>query len=139
VRPVSPQPSPAMGLPPPFCDTCISNQTLLVKNLASFLPPENHPDYETYAAALPAHKAELELKYPQVCSDCEERVRARLQRNNYVAKTSALGGFLRKRRRREVIVERWGVGMWFRVCVWWIRGIIWWTTSLTFLTWCLLG
>lgn len=133
--PISSPGSPA----PPFCDTCISNQTLLIKNLATFLPPEDHPDYDTYAAALPAHKAELEVKYPQVCVDCEERVRARLQRNNYLAKTSALGGFLKKRRREEGLRVNWDGFMWFRVVVWWVRGLFWWVTSIGFVAWCGLG
>lgn len=139
IRPSSPTSSPAgPPLAPAFCDVCISNQTLLVKNLASFLPPEDHPDYDTYAAALPAHKAELEVKYPQVCADCEERVHARLQRNNYLAKTSALGGFL-KRRSRQIVHRQWDTVTWFRVWVWWLRGISWWLTSIVFISWCIIG
>jgi len=67
-------------------------------------------------------------------------VRNRLQRNNYLAKTSALGGFLKRRRKelRGADVE-WGMGMWFRVCVWWIRGAMWWVSSIVFLAWCILG
>ena len=124
---------------PPFCDSCISNQTLLVQNLAAFLPAEDHPDYDTYVSALPAYKAELELKYPQVCEDCEDRVRQRLQRNNYVAKTSALGIFLKQRKRQQLESVNWGIVTWFRVVVWYVRGMLWWTTSLVFLIWCVVG
>ena len=110
-----------------------------MKNLASFLPPEDHPDYETYAAALPAYQAELEVKYPPVCADCEERVRARLQRNNYLAKTSALGGFLKKRRMKDEYLVKWSLVMWIRFGIWLVRGALWWVTSIVYLSWCLLG
>lgn len=107
----------------PFCDTCISNQTLIIQNLASFLPSEDHPDYDTYLAALPAHKAQLEQKYPQVCLNCEERVRQRLKHNNYLAKTSVLGQLLKKplRYRRS-----------WRDYLWYVRGTLWWITSVAF-------
>jgi Ima1 N-terminal domain len=121
----------------PFCDTCISNQTLLVQNLASFLPPEDDPDYDTYVSALSAYKAELEVKYPPVCSDCEERVRVRLQRNNYVAKTAALGTFLKRRRKKEMV--RWGRWEWIKGAVWVVRGVLWWVTALGFIVWCVVG
>jgi hypothetical protein len=67
-------------------------------------------------------------------------VRSRLQRNNYVAKTSALGGFLKRRRLQQDVAERsWGVVLWVRTSIWFVRGILWWISSLSFLFWCFIG
>ena len=66
-------------------------------------------------------------------------MRARLQRNNYLAKTSALGGFLKRRRVRSEGTEGWGLGMWVKVTTWGVRGSLWWITAIVFLAWCALG
>ena len=79
------------------------------------------------------------MKYPQVCVDCEERVRVRLHRNNYLAKTSALGGFLRRRKAGITNEQRWDGWTWVKVGIWWIRGCMWWVTSIGFLVWCVIG
>lgn len=81
----------------------------------------------------------MEIKYPQVCEDCEERVRARLHRNNYLAKTSALGGFLRRKRNGTTVEQKWDGWTWIKVGIWYVRGGMWWVTSIGFLIWCVLG
>ena len=66
-------------------------------------------------------------------------MRARLQRNNYLAKTSALGGFLKRARVRNEDVEKWAWTVWLKAAIWFARGSLWWITSLVFLAWCALG
>jgi hypothetical protein len=67
-------------------------------------------------------------------------VRSRLHRNNYLAKTSALGGFLKRRRLQQEVAERqWGVVMWVRTSIWVVRGVLWWISTVSFLCWCFIG
>lgn len=58
--------------------------------LASYLPPLDDPDYKEYERAYPEYRRNLEERYPQVCVDCEPRVRERIRQSGYEAKSDHL-------------------------------------------------
>ncbi|KAJ4349018.1 hypothetical protein N0V95_004955 [Ascochyta clinopodiicola] len=73
-----------------FCNTCQRNQLLLNKTLAEYLPDEDDPEYERYAASLDAYRTELEDRYPQVCPTCLPRVQDQIRAAGYAAKADNL-------------------------------------------------
>lgn len=79
-----------MSAESPFCDTCQRNQLLLNKTLAEYIPDEDDPEYDKYAASVDDYRAELEERYPQVCENCIERVQAQIRAAGYAAKADHL-------------------------------------------------
>ncbi|KAI9733252.1 MAG: hypothetical protein M1834_003336 [Cirrosporium novae-zelandiae] len=73
-----------------FCAQCLLNQQILTQTLASYLPPPTDPEYPRYEQSYPAYRKRLEEQYPQVCEDCEPKVRERLRFTGYAAKTDHL-------------------------------------------------
>ncbi|GAO48489.1 hypothetical protein SAICODRAFT_7492 [Saitoella complicata NRRL Y-17804] len=146
-KPLPPLASTSMATAPPplsspFCTTCTTNQALVSHTLASYLPSEDDPDYETYLSAYPAYKENLEERYPQICEMCAPKVRERLARNNYVAKASVVGGWLERSKKGEGEVEGRGRGGAVRALwtvVWVVRGVGWWVVTVVMLAWYLSG
>ncbi|KAF8519148.1 Ima1 N-terminal domain-containing protein [Hysterangium stoloniferum] len=117
----------------PFCHTCLTNQTLLVNLLSNYLPSTDDPTYEVRLAEMSRYTAALQARYPPVCKDCQPSVDEELQDKEHKARTTALGGWLKRsqhvgtqrsieqhRGRREALV-------------WRIRGVLWALTWLAFL------
>lgn len=123
------RPSQAPDLQSPFCAVCSSNQALLTKTLASYLPDEEDRDYALYERALPAYKASLEERFPPFCASCAPALQARLERNNYVAKSLALGGWLNGKTDRRIRVSLVQQSIWF------MRGCLFWTINAAMLIW----
>ena len=73
-----------------FCSTCLKNQDLLARILADYLPDPSDPRYSEFERKLPAQRASLEARYPQVCHECQPRVQERLRLTGYAAKTDHL-------------------------------------------------
>ncbi|KAL2265284.1 hypothetical protein VTJ83DRAFT_6384 [Remersonia thermophila] len=73
-----------------FCSTCLKNQHLLTSSLAQYLPDPDDPEYEARERGLPRYRKLLERIYPQICPDCEPKVRRRLDQAAYTAKTDLL-------------------------------------------------
>ncbi|KIK91461.1 hypothetical protein PAXRUDRAFT_830840 [Paxillus rubicundulus Ve08.2h10] len=118
-----------------FCHTCQTNQMLLVNLLSNYLPPPRHPDYRKRLEQLPAYRESLHVRYPPVCETCSPAVEDEIQRKNQMARTKALGGWLKeskgKDRQRQVSSterERERVG--YQLAVWRLRGALWWMTLL---------
>lgn len=88
------------------------------------------PEYSRLLAQLPSYQSSLETRYPPICQSCLPAVEEEIQRRDHMARTSALGGFLKesrgKEKQRQVaitrekrdLVER-------RLFVWRIRGLLW--------------
>ncbi|KAH0838179.1 hypothetical protein J3R83DRAFT_6430 [Lanmaoa asiatica] len=139
----------------PFCHTCQTNQTLLVNLLSNYLPPpqaspfttiiyattstqaiiSQHPDYAQRVQQLSAYRESLHVRYPPVCVNCLPSVEDEIEQKNQMARTKALGGWLReskgKERRRLVSgsgKDRETLG--FQLAIWRVRGALWWTTLL---------
>jgi Ima1 N-terminal domain len=102
-----------------FCDTCLKNQQFYVNALASYLPDPSDPDYPKYEAKLPEYKANLEKRYPQVCSSCVERVNNRIKSMTYLTKAENLKFSLDRTRKNQFPTRDTGLksivvflGMW---------------------------
>lgn len=79
-----------------FCRKCLTNQAFFVEALSNYLPDENDPQYERLLHDLPEFERNLEIRYPQCCTQCEPRVNARIQEANYMAKSDHLRRILHR-------------------------------------------
>ncbi|PGH04102.1 hypothetical protein AJ79_07202 [Helicocarpus griseus UAMH5409] len=120
-----------------FCSTCLKNQHLLTHTLASYLPPPSHPDYNAYEASYPAYRKSLEERYPQVCENCEPRVRNRIQQAGYAAKSDHLRRMMEKSRggRSNRRARSWG----WRSMLVSTGAVSFWASVAGQLTWNLMG
>lgn len=124
----------------PFCQTCLKNHSFIVNSLASYLPPDDDPDYHIYLSAFPSYKAFLEERYPMVCDLCSSRVQQHLAKKNYFAKSSVLGEWLlnskktfnlRKNQPRSFLSAR--------LLIWGVRGVGWWIVTCSMTLYYILG
>lgn len=104
--------------------------------MALYLPEVQDLRYQEYLASLPAYKAKLEERYPQVCAECAPRARERIKQASYVAKTDHI--------RRMMAGTRAGAmplrdGAWWRLWVIRLGGIGWWTSAAAQTAWHVLG
>ncbi|KAF8560218.1 hypothetical protein OG21DRAFT_1452054 [Imleria badia] len=123
---------------PPFCHTCQTNQMLVVNLLSNYLPPPQHPDYAQRLEQLPAYRESLHARYPPVCVNCLPAVEDEIEQKNQMARTKALGGWLKetKGKERQRLVsgsakDRERLSMGFQLAIWRVRGALWWTTLLS--------
>ncbi|TKX18489.1 hypothetical protein C1H76_9278 [Elsinoe australis] len=136
---VSPQGAAASSGDGLFCNQCLKNQRFLADCLANYLPSENDPRYAEFEAGYPEYKKELEKRYPPVCSKCEPRVRDRLKKSSYAAKSVILAKSLL---RKATFDPAYTSGLSWRTS--WNALLIlvecmWWTSSLIQAAWHLLG
>ena len=68
------------------------------ENLASYFPSQDVPNYSDYERQYPKYRKELEERYPQVCEECEPRVRERIRATGYAAKTDHLRRLMERTR-----------------------------------------
>lgn len=73
-----------------FCSKCLRNQHLFTSALASYFPSPDDPAYSAYEREYPKFRKNLEERYPQVCQNCESRVKARIRQAGYEAKADHL-------------------------------------------------
>ena len=123
-RAVSPPSSPSSN--PIFCATCLKNQHLLSASLAQYLPDPDDPDYAEREKGLYRFRKNQERLYPQICADCEPRVRQQLEQAAYTAKTDVLRRMLDRSAsaRKSVKTHGWldtfdAAGRWL-----WIAGFV---------------
>ena len=92
-----------------------------------------HPDYAQRLEQLPAYRESLHVRYPPVCVNCLPAVEGEIEQKNQMARTKALGGWLKesKGKERQRLVsgsgndrERLG----FQLAIWRVRGALWWIT-----------
>ncbi|KAG4304136.1 hypothetical protein PORY_002500 [Pneumocystis oryctolagi] len=124
----------------PFCQACIKNHSFIVNSLASYLPSEDHPDYHVYLSALPSYRAFLEEQYPMVCDFCSSRVQKHLAEKNYIAKSSALAGWLLDS--KKTFNSKHTFSQPFlktRLFIWSLRGIGWWVVTCSIIIYYILG
>lgn len=141
-----------------FCHECQTNQMLISNLLSNYLPSQDvcstlspsacrphsiyitlqDPDYNRLLAQLPAYQSSLETRYPPICANCLPAVEEEIKRRDNMARTSALGGFLKesrgKERQRQVAVTRNQKEALERQLVMWkVRGVLWGVTLAVFL------
>lgn len=103
-RPISPSSSPTDSV---FCKTCLNNQRLYTASLSQYLPDDpDAPDYEVRDKQYYDFRKRLEKRYPQICSDCEPRVRRRIEQSAYTAKTDVLRRMIDRSQQQKVITRR---------------------------------
>ena len=67
----------------PFCQKCITNQTIVLQALAEYIPDELSKDYSERCESVDLYKVKLEDRYPPVCLQCRSRVEEKIQHNDY--------------------------------------------------------
>ncbi|KAM7220239.1 Ima1 N-terminal domain containing protein [Rhypophila decipiens] len=119
-----------------FCATCLKNQHLLSSVLAQYLPDPEDPDYAERERGYYRFRKHQEKLYPQICADCEPRVRARLEQAAYTAKTDVLRRMLDRSATTRKTVQRSGTYARFNLLGGWLRAfslilqLLWHTTIL---------
>ncbi|KAJ9261550.1 hypothetical protein DTO195F2_4080 [Paecilomyces variotii] len=110
-----------------FCSKCLRNQHLFTSTLASYFPAPEDPAYAAYEREYPKFRQNLEERYPQVCQNCEPRVKERIRQAGYEAKSDHLrrmmersktGRVARKARNRNwrsLLVFAGALGYWASV------------------------
>lgn len=88
------------------------------------------PEYKRLSAQLPAYQSSLETRYPPICPDCLPAVEEEIKRRDNMARTSALGGFLKaskgKGKERQVLVTQGQKEALERqLLMWKLRGALW--------------
>ncbi|USW58576.1 Putative integral inner nuclear membrane protein ima1 [Septoria linicola] len=86
-----------------FCRTCTQNQHLYNRILAEYIPEdleEGSREWRLKMRALPNYKAELELKYPQVCKKCAATAQSMINRADYYAMSQNAAKLVQDTRRR---------------------------------------
>ncbi|KAK4122808.1 hypothetical protein N657DRAFT_634800 [Parathielavia appendiculata] len=111
---------------PIFCATCLKNQHLLSASLAQYLPDPDDPDYTEREKGLYRFRKNQERLYPQICAECEPKVRQRLEQAAYTAKTDLLRRMLDRSASRSKSIKTLGwleradtAGRWL-----WIAGFV---------------
>jgi len=105
----SPPGSPPGSTNSVFCSTCLKNQHLLTASLAQYLPDPGDPDYDEREKGYWRFRKNQEKLYPQICSDCEPRVRAAMEQAAYTAKADVLRRMIERSNmeRRNVKTRSW--------------------------------
>ncbi|KAK4245317.1 Ima1 N-terminal domain-containing protein [Corynascus novoguineensis] len=124
-RPFSPPSSP-LATDAIFCATCLKNQHLLNASLAQYLPDPDDPDYAEREKGLYRFRRNQERLYPQICEQCEPKVRQRLEKAQYTAKADLLRRMLDRSAgaRSSAVTRGWperfdAAGKWL-----WIAGFV---------------
>ena len=71
--------------------------------------------------AYPEFQRGLEDRYPQVCEDCEPRVRARINQTTYAAKTDHLRRMMERTREGRIAYRK---SSW-KSCIYFLGGVAW--------------
>ncbi|PFH54814.1 hypothetical protein AMATHDRAFT_134874 [Amanita thiersii Skay4041] len=120
----------------PFCHSCQTNQMLLINLLSSYLPPPDNPDYHRRLARLPEYRESLHQRYPPVCESCLPAVEEEIRKKDHMARTNALGGWLKKSRGKDQQRRVSGPSksrdhFTFEMIAWHFRGLLWGISLLT--------
>ncbi|KAG9314227.1 hypothetical protein JVU11DRAFT_5014 [Chiua virens] len=96
---------------------------------------EQHPDYAQRLEQLPAYRDSLHVRYPPVCANCLPAVEDEIEQKNHMARTKALGGWLKDSRGkgRQRLASSSGKDrerLGFQLTIWRARGALWWSTLL---------
>ncbi|KAK7694769.1 hypothetical protein QCA50_001957 [Cerrena zonata] len=118
-----------------FCETCKRNQQMLSGMLSAYLPdPSDTKRYADALAEMPDYVERMQRRYTPVCEECLPNVEAEIRRRDEMARTRALGAFLKDSRgndkRRLVETQARKDKFEKSLFVWKIRGCLW---AITFL------
>lgn len=89
-----------------------------------------HPEYARRLELLPDYRNSLNVRYPPVCNNCLPAVEEEIRTKDHMARTKALGGWLKqskgKEKQRKVSgsgKEREKLGV--QLAAWRVRGCLW--------------
>ena len=77
----------------------------------------------------------MEERYPQVCEECEPRVRERIQKTGYAAKTDHLRRMMERTRGTTIMQTRWD----WRYIVVYAGALSWWASFIGQMLWDAMG
>ncbi|CAL1695582.1 unnamed protein product [Somion occarium] len=108
---------------------------LLSNLLSNYLPDPDDPRYPGKLASYPSYRELIEKRYPAVCEDCLPAVEEEIRKRDNMARTRALGGFLKDTRgmdkhRRVEATQAEKENFEKSLFVWRIRGLLWLVTLL---------
>ncbi|KAF3198919.1 hypothetical protein TWF192_001477 [Orbilia oligospora] len=66
-----------------LCRSCENNHSIIVEQLANYLPEETDPNYEYLAEHIDDFRRQLEEKYPPVCDNCAPKVNSVIKSIRY--------------------------------------------------------
>lgn len=90
-----------------FCNKCLQNQHLFIASLAQYLPEDpNDPEYIAREKAYHKFYRGLMKRYPQVCAECEPKVREELNKAAYTAKTDHLRRMLDRSAETRILTTK---------------------------------
>ncbi|KAK7735243.1 hypothetical protein SLS53_007633 [Cytospora paraplurivora] len=90
-----------------FCKKCLQNQHLFIASLAQYLPEdENDPEYKQREKGYHKFYRGLMRRYPQVCAECEPKVRKELDKAAYTAKTDHLRRMLDRSAETRILTTK---------------------------------
>ncbi|KAK5171473.1 uncharacterized protein LTR77_004618 [Saxophila tyrrhenica] len=98
-----------------FCNRCRNNQRIYTEALSNALPDEDHPEYAEYEARLPQLKADLEQKWPLICTRCASKAQQKIRQADYYGKTQQASRMMlqtRKKRGGSPVGQRDDWGKW---------------------------
>lgn len=84
----------------PFCATCLSNQRIYTESLAQYLPDDDHPQYRQFEEKLPQYKAELEKRYPPICTVCAPKAQELVHKADYYGMSQHMAKQMEDTRKR---------------------------------------
>lgn len=97
-------PSPPPAVDQVFCNKCLNNQHLYISSLAQYLPDDpDDPEYAERERNYYRFRRGLEKRYPQVCANCEPKVRRKLDKAIYHAKADHLRRMVDRSARTRVL------------------------------------
>lgn len=90
-----------------FCNKCLQNQHLFISSLAQYLPEDpNDPEYIEREKGYHKFYRGLMRRYPQVCAECEPKVREQLNKAAYTAKTDHLRRMLDRSAETRILTTK---------------------------------
>ena len=105
--------------------------------LGSYFPSPDDPTYNDYEQGYPEFRRRLEERYPQVCANCEPRVKERIRQTGYEAKSDHLRRLMDRskagRAARQARKRNWRSWLVF------LGAIAYWASVAGQLTWDLMG
>jgi Ima1-like protein len=107
-----------------FCDTCLNNQRLFTASIAQYLPDDpDAPDYAAREKDYYKFRKRMEKIYPQICADCEPKVRQKLEQAEYNAKADVLRHMIDQTKANRTITRRSWLDVFHQVGRWlWMAG-----------------
>ena len=113
------------------CDPFISLRFVFINTFLQI----QHPDYARRLETLPDYRNSLHTRYPPVCDECLPAVEEEIRLKDHMARTKALGGWLKqsKGKEKERKVSKSGKrreNLGVQLAAWKVRGCLWAITLL---------